>query len=73
MEEGEFKKRIDKESDSDDASGFESVGTRELLKLIDEAKKEFPEVLLGSEMKKKYGAIDWVHAVNKWFVKWFGR
>lgn len=75
MEEGELKKRIQKIEFPCYEWAIESneeLVKKEIQAVLDEAKQEFPEVLLCSEMQKKYGAVDWVHAVNNWFLKWFG-
>jgi hypothetical protein len=60
MNEGEFKKRIIEKQ-------WIVQDTTDILKDIDEAKKEFPIF----EMDEKWLEVNSLEAI-KWFIKWFG-
>ena len=61
---GEFKKRIEEISWMDDYCDC-YCNPDKVLKIIEEAKKEFPKI-------KPSHPMDPVWDFNKWFKKWFG-
>lgn len=65
----------------DDAKTIKYISNDNLLKILDEAKKEFPIKVNVSSIDKSMGAYendleivadDWVRSVYSWFEKWFG-
>ena len=60
MSEGELKKRLEK------ISFFLNADYRQAMDILDEAKKEFPE------MSDNLSTADWAFLMYDWFTKWFG-
>jgi hypothetical protein len=86
-EEGEFKKRIKQEfkkaydscysslapKNQAEVAGLIDVGLKpNILKILDEAKKECPFTQETFDMDFAKNDLYWKDEVKKWFLKWFG-
>jgi hypothetical protein len=65
--EGKFHKRLMELDDSKDFWGGETITVEDIMKVVDEAKKEFP-----SAGYHTYDVGELLVAITNWFNKWFG-